>query len=142
MDWAVLKDKVYFNDGSLRDIYVRDVNEDDWRKWIDFVNGNYIVSFKIYEGEEVAPKIEFDRVLQFWNGDRDSGAMATIFVGRAKVNTFFFENGELDNDITPTEFLSIDDHNLLMNYLKAISTQYLKPAKELRLNFLRESALK
>ena len=122
MDWLKIKERVYFEDGSLRDIYIKNVSENDWRIWVELINERYDVSFRIYEGEVTTPKIEFHRLLQFWNGDLDSGAMASFFVGRTLVNAFFFSNDEFDNDITPTEFLSIEDHNALMDYLKSIST--------------------
>jgi hypothetical protein len=45
LSWENLKNKVYFLNGSLRDIYVRDTTKEDWQKWSDFVNANYKTSF-------------------------------------------------------------------------------------------------
>lgn len=36
MNWTDLKNKIYYWDGSWRDIYVLQTNRDDWKK------GNYI----------------------------------------------------------------------------------------------------
>ena len=103
------------------ELLLKNVSEEHWRSWVNFVNDNFEVKFMIYEGEIVSAKIDFTRILNFWSGDLASGAMASIMVGRTIVNTFFFRNDEIDNDITPNEFLSIEDHNILMDYLTSIS---------------------
>ncbi len=41
MDFQKLKDKIYYSDGSLRDIYVHNTTKEDWQIWADFVNKNY-----------------------------------------------------------------------------------------------------
>ena len=43
--WHELKEKIYFEDGSLRDIYAFDINLRDWEKWVAFVNQNFQVEF-------------------------------------------------------------------------------------------------
>jgi hypothetical protein len=45
MNWKRLKEEVYFEDGSLRDIYIFDTSIEDWKKWVDLVNREYRVSF-------------------------------------------------------------------------------------------------
>lgn len=37
------------------------------------------------------------------------------------VNIYFFMEQEIDNDISPKEFTSIENHNALMSYLTDIS---------------------
>jgi hypothetical protein len=39
--WEKIKENIYFLDGSLRDIYKNETTENDWKKWIDYVNKNY-----------------------------------------------------------------------------------------------------
>jgi hypothetical protein len=41
MNWPDLKSKIYYSDGSLRDIHVLQTNLSDWQKWVDYVNENY-----------------------------------------------------------------------------------------------------
>jgi len=40
MNWQTIKDKIYYGDGTLRDIYVLNISKEDWAKWIQFVNQN------------------------------------------------------------------------------------------------------
>jgi hypothetical protein len=123
IEWAHLKKRVYYEDGSLRDIYVQDVDEKDWRVWIDFVNDHHDVSFKIYEGEVVAPKIDFNTVLRFWYGNPDSSAMASVSLGRTVVNTFFFDSREIDNDLSPREFF-VNRRPLYFDGLSQVNFNY------------------
>lgn len=43
MNWKYLKDKIYFSDGSLRDIFISDTTCSDWEKWVQYVNKNHHV---------------------------------------------------------------------------------------------------
>lgn len=45
MHWTELKKRVYFEDGSLRDILVLGATVKDWEIWIDLVNEKYQVEF-------------------------------------------------------------------------------------------------
>jgi hypothetical protein len=121
MEWQELRNKIYFQDGSLRDIYIQDTTQNDWKLWTEFVNAQYKVSFTIYEGDITTEKIDFDKVLEFWSGSLDSSIAATVFVGDILVKSYFFCEEEIENDITPKEVTSVDDHNRLIDYLKGVS---------------------
>lgn len=49
MNWKDLKDKIYYWDGSWRDIYVQESTRDDWENWINLVNANYKIDW--YNGK-------------------------------------------------------------------------------------------
>jgi hypothetical protein len=121
MEWQDLKNKIYYLDGSLRDIYVNNVTKNDWQIWIDFVSKNYRTSFHIYEPSVTADKIDFSVVLDYWNGIRDNSCMATVYIDDIIIKAYFFDNNNIENDLTPTEINSIDDHNKLLEYMKGIS---------------------
>jgi len=121
MKWQELRDKVYYQDGSLRDIYIQDATQNDWKLWIEFVNTHYRVSFLIYEGSISTEIIDFDKVLEFWSGSLDSSISATVYVGDIVVKSYFFSKEEIENDITPKEITSLEDHNSLIDYLKGVS---------------------
>ena len=71
MEWQYLKNKLYFVDGSLRDIYVKDVSREDWEKWINFVNENYEVEFNYFDVSKIlirSNKIIPLMVYKYWDG--------------------------------------------------------------------------
>lgn len=122
MEWKNLKEKVYYEDGgSLRDIYVFETTIEDWERWIDLVNQNYRVEF--YNGftEEKSDQIDVGVVKQYWEGKTEMSNWATIFIYNFQIKCYFFISQEIENDISPKEFLSIEDHLHLMEYLKAVS---------------------
>ena len=121
MEWQDLKKNVYYLDGSLRDIYINNVTNIDWQVWTDFVNKNYKTSFHVYEKSITTDKIDFSVVLDYWKGNKDSSCMATVFVDDIIIKAYFFDSEQIENDLTPTEINSIDDHDKLLNYLTKLS---------------------
>lgn len=65
-DWRTLKNKIYFEDGSLRDIYVFGTDIHDWRKWADLVNEKYKVEFYDAKTELTKDKIDFGTIEECW----------------------------------------------------------------------------
>lgn len=121
MNWELLKSGVYYLDGSLRDIYVLNTTRSDWQLWADFVNTNYTVSIQSYDDEEVKNKIGLVEVIAYWDAETYESVTSTVYVGNVLVNTHFFVEEEIENDVLPTEVESIEDHNRLMEYLKGVS---------------------
>ncbi|RYE37344.1 MAG: hypothetical protein EOP48_28900 [Sphingobacteriales bacterium] len=121
MNWKELRDKIYYQDGSLRDIYIKDTTQEDWRKWVDYVTANYPVAFTTHDGDVTSDKIDFSKVVDLWNGSLDSSISATIHVGGILVKAYFFSDEEIENDITPKEVNTLDDHNGLVEYLMGLS---------------------
>lgn len=121
MDWQLLKDKVYYWDGSWRDIYVHNTTREDWQIWADFVNTNYKTSFHIYDTEARKDKVDLAKILDYWNGIKENCSTATVYIDNIQVNAHFFTDEEIENDITPNEINSMDDHNKLMDYMTRLS---------------------
>jgi hypothetical protein len=122
MHWTELKKRIYFEDGSLRDIYVLDTTIDDWGKWIDMVNKKYSIEFWDAKTDLRSDKIDFTTVKEYWdsNGQREI-VTATINLGLITVKCYFFDDSEIENDIDPRELKSEDEHIKLTQYLNDIS---------------------
>jgi len=126
MDWNTLKEQVYFEDGSLRDIYVLDTSLEDWRKWTELVNGKYKVRFFNGNTDQEMETIDFEMVQAYWTGQVEAGNNVIVNVGAFEVNCHFFGPDELENDIHPESFQSMDDHDQLMEYLATVSVHLNK----------------
>lgn len=127
MNWEILKNKIYFRDGSWRDIYVKESSADDWEKWIDLVNKNYKINWYNGKTEKDESQIDFNVIKEYWNGNQDLISTAKVFLDNIQVNAHFFDDSEIENDIDPREFKSIQDHNKLLEYLKKVSAICAKP---------------
>lgn len=120
-NWHELKENIYFEDGSLRDIYVFDTNLENWKKWVDFVNKNYEVEFFNGETEQKSSAIDFSVIERFWFEKDKCVNRSTIKIGEININCHFFKIDEFENDISAKEFNSIKDHELLIDYMRNIS---------------------
>ncbi len=103
-------------------LYVLDTDINDWRKWIDYVNHNYLISW--YNGKTgmEESKINFDVVNGYLSEDHDLCSNSKIFIGKIQLNCYFFSNTEIENDIDPREIKSITDHEKIIKYTTDQST--------------------
>ena len=123
MIWEKIKTDIYYSDGSLRDIYVLDSTIEDWKKWIDFINENHQVKFEYFDNQgnkKIESKINFYEVSKYWNNYENS-ISAEFLVGEVLLKCCFFSIDEIENDFFPEEVKTIEQHNLIIEYLKSIS---------------------
>jgi hypothetical protein len=128
MNWEELKSRIYHQDGSLRDIYIRDVTLEDWKLWVDYVNSNYIVEFEVGNGIK-HNRIDFDAVLAFWQQRDKESLSASIHLGNILLKTYFFDEHEIDSDISPKEITTMQHHETLIEYLMNLSKILARPVE-------------
>lgn len=123
MMWEKLKKDIYYSDGSLRDIYVLDTNEDDWSKWIFYINENYKVKFTYFDSEGnkiLSEKIILEEVLEYWKNFEDS-LDAEFLINNVIFKCYFFSDAEIENDISPKDVKDIEQHYSIVEYMKSVS---------------------
>jgi hypothetical protein len=121
MEWETLKEKIYYWDGSWLDIYVQNANQDDWKKWLDFVNDKYQVSFYNGKTGRKENKISFTTVKDHWDGNSELMNDAIIKLGAINVKCHFFVCTEIEMDFDPGEVKGIEEHNALLEYMIEVS---------------------
>jgi hypothetical protein len=121
MIWTELKNRIYFEDGSLRDVYVLNTTGKDWENWVELVNENYVLQFYDAKVDLTTDRIPFKAVEETWTKDNREWATATVKIGPININCHFFDHSEIENDIDPREFKSMNDHDNFINYLKDVS---------------------
>lgn len=117
--WEELKDRVYFEDGSLRDIYIRDMGPAEWKSWIDFVNSKYRINFGV--GDLELNRIDFDKVKHYWADTNGEYPRSSFFVCNIEVHGYFWDKEELEMDFKPKDIGSMTEHRLLVEYLTEVS---------------------
>ncbi|MGN7783523.1 hypothetical protein ACTJIJ_03315 [Niabella sp. 22666] len=127
MNWTELKDKVYYCDGSLRDIYVLKTNIEDNKKWVDFVNEHYVIEWFNGLTQTNERQIDFEVVEGYLNGDHDLCSSASILLGKIRINNHFYGDAEIENDIDPREINSMEDHESIIKYMINLSQILGKP---------------
>ena|SRR5690606_17039160 len=126
MNWEQLKDHCYYQDGSLRDVYVQDTTRKDWRSVIDYLNKIYIVDFEV-EDLPRENKINWITIEGYWDGVLNKSISASISIQDIIIKTYFFADTEIEFDIVPSEVNSIEKHNALMNFFEQLSLLLERP---------------
>ena len=128
-DWQKIKEEVYYQDGSLRDIYILGTTKDDWQKWVNFVNQYYRVSFSANDSEARYDNIPWAIIEDRFAGNYDFSCQASVYIEGIILNTFFFTEDQIENDITPSEISTHKSHEQLMHYMQAIASLLNKPVR-------------
>lgn len=121
-DWNDIK-WIFEKDGALRDIYVQEVSANDWGKIIDLINKNYEVYFGETGESKNNQKIDKKYIIEYLtdqNGEKVSKS-ASIVVDQIRLNCHFFLKDQIEFDIDPKEINSIEDFELIENFMLEIS---------------------
>ncbi|GAB3833520.1 hypothetical protein [Hymenobacter jeollabukensis] len=130
MDWNQLKEEIYYVDGSLLDIYVLNTTAEDWWRWVELVNANYSVTFSGLDSGQTQDWIDFAVVERMWaKPEEREWSTARIQLRNFTINCLFFWEGDIENDIDPKDFQSIEDHEALLLYLQRVSEALQKPVR-------------
>lgn len=112
---------MYYWDGSWRDICILHTNRKDWKVWADYVNRNYPIGWFNGKTGKLENQVDFEVIEEFWDGKHHHCSTARVFIGKIQINAHFFEESEIENDIDPGEFNSIEEHDKLIEYMSALS---------------------
>jgi hypothetical protein len=121
MDWHILKENIYYSDGSWRDIYIHDTTLRDWEKWVTFVNQNYKIEFYNGQTQQTETKIDYSLIFDFWEHKTEFLNSSIINIDNIKVNCHFFNVHEIENDIDPSVIETINDHDKMIKYMMDLS---------------------
>ena len=80
MNWTELKEKIYYWDGSWRDLYILQTNLADNLKWTNYVNENYRIDWFNGLTQTNEKKIDFEVIKEFWNGGKLPQKQYGLFV--------------------------------------------------------------
>ena len=110
---------IFEPDGSLIDLYVQDVSLDDWRSVINLVNKKYKVKYAD------ANQIDVDYTINYLNDQTSEieSRSASIYLGEIKLNCHFFLPDQIEFDIDPKEVNSIQDFEMIENFMIDISRE-------------------
>lgn len=121
-NWKDIK-WIFEPDGALRDIYVQEVSLNDWRKVIDLINQNYKVNYGDTGEYKDTNQIDKDYVIEYLTdetGEIESKS-ASISLGKIWINCHFFLEDQIEFDIDPKEVKSIEDFELIEDFMLEIS---------------------
>ncbi len=89
-------------DGSLRDIYVRNVSGEDWESAYRWLVGMYPNVFT-RDGIQIDPPASVEFI---WQDRAVAFNRLTLDVGGLRVNCYFFQSNDLELDLRPEEVVN------------------------------------
>lgn len=111
------QERIFYCDGSLRDIYVRNTTFEDWRKLLLWVRaGKYKITYKIGETEASLPS-DFDEVEKRMS---EFGQLLSIYVEGAILNCHFFWMEEIEFDLLPNEVDTEEKAEAILEFMKRL----------------------
>jgi hypothetical protein len=108
---------IFEPDGSLRDVYVQDISIREWEKLIDHLNDNYRLTYSDQNKIDKKYVLEY---LQDTSGEMESKSL-TVNLGQIKINCHFFLVEQIEFDIDPKEIKSINDFQMIEDFITSIS---------------------
>ena len=117
-NWEDIK-WIFEPDGALRDIYVQDVGQSDYRKLINLLNSQYKLKF----GGEYSNQIDFDYIQKMWNDEtgKIETKSLTINLEGITVKSHFFIPEQIEFDIQPRQISQLSDFDKVLNFMENIS---------------------
>ena len=120
-NWENIK-WIFEKDGTLRDIYVQNIEISDWKKLIELLNSEYKISYGNNE-ENSSSQIDLDYVKKMFadeTGELEIKSARIDLNGILIVCHFFLEE-QIEFDISPSEIKSINELNLILEFMKSVS---------------------
>lgn len=116
LDNLSVLDRVFYLDGSLRDIYVSSTTVDDWRKILAFLAGKYSVLYEI-DGLEAPLPVDFDEI-QKRTGK--ASQHLTVYVEGVSLNCHFFCIEEIEFDLFPEDVNTKEKAEAILGFLTEV----------------------
>lgn len=109
---------VFFNDGSLRDIYIIDTTIDDWNIIWDYIKTLNKVTL-IVDGETVI-SIPND-IIDIFEGRKDKSIFVSFDFNGVNICSHFFCISEIEFDISPKEINNTAKAEAVIKFLVTVS---------------------
>lgn len=120
---------IFEPDGALRDIYVQDVEIEDWKILINYLNTNHIVKYGLVGENKEINKIDLEYLIYYLNDETGEleVKIVSIIIDDIIINLHFFSIDEIEFDIDPKEIYSFDNYKKILDFMNKVSEILNKP---------------
>ncbi|KAA0541803.1 hypothetical protein FZW96_21575 [Bacillus sp. BGMRC 2118] len=113
-------ENVFFQDGTLRDIYVFHTDLEDWKKIINWI-GNSTYSMEFYVDGQVTSEYENLDIAYLFKETEKKSILMSINVTGIKINCHFFSQDEIEFDIDPKQIKNENDVSTVFKFMNNLS---------------------
>ncbi|MBP3966541.1 protein export chaperone secb [Paenibacillus lignilyticus] len=109
----------FYQDGSLRDIYILQTHYTDWDFLMDYFKSNPDFEIFIFrDGEEVHDRLSIKEILNLKN---DFSMSINIVYKGISISGYFYETDNIEFDISPREIVSLKEVDKVIEFMKEIA---------------------
>lgn len=109
----------FYIDGSLRDIYVLETDEQDWQKLLTFLRtSSYSVRFITAGKDQSLP----DQIRDIFAMIHTHGGMLQVDAEHLKLHCYFYTYEEIEFDIDPRDMNNEQQVARLLDFMRVIAT--------------------
>ena len=120
MDWTTIKQELYFEDGSLRDIVVdADMALEKWVLICSFLYKNYRLSV-FCDGDKIDDDFNYLLVKNMLSDDEHS-YYVSFSVCEVQLHLYFWGSQYLEFDLFPNEVDSLEKHMAILDFMAQLS---------------------
>lgn len=116
-----IDNKIFIN------INASDLSVENWKDLISYLNNTYKINFKENVSNQEYEKIDYDLLLNFWNGETENGYMATIHLETILVNCFFNVVNYLEFDVLYKDVVNNENLKKIIDFVSSMSDVVDKP---------------
>ncbi|SDX05529.1 hypothetical protein [Paenibacillus sp. CF384] len=111
--------KYFYQDGSLRDIYILQTHYSDWDLILDYFKSHlYVEVFIFRDGEEILERHSIKELLIL---KKEFSISINIVYKGISISGYFYEDDNIEFDITPKEIISLEEVNTVIQFMKEIA---------------------
>ena len=102
--------------------------KEDWKAWSKLINEKYRVEFYNGRTQQTEEKIDVEELLYYFAAPEDFQDVnkANIKLGEVTIICQLHYESEMEGDIDPKEVKTEEDHQAIMEYLKAVASTLKK----------------
>jgi hypothetical protein len=123
--WPEFKEAAFYQDGSLRDIYVHDTQIDDWNRAAQFIAQKYQLQF-LGEWHQLKFPDDLDRL--FPTGDLIDRPVLGIDISGVTLTCHFFDTEKIELDLLPSEVSDPERLDAVFDFLRGLASAVGKRA--------------
>jgi hypothetical protein len=114
-----LMENIFYQDGSFRDIYIKDIQMSDWQLVLDFLKSLHH-KIKFFKDGNDFDYLDFCAE-EIFNLKNDFSIVMKICSDSMSINCHFFDSTEIEFDIDPHEITNVDSIEIIFNLIINLS---------------------
>ncbi|MGN9167037.1 protein export chaperone secb [Paenibacillus jamilae] len=122
MNYDEVANEVFFEDGSLRDIYILDTDIQIWAIIFEYLESNEI-NYRVTIDGLITRTRDITELLRI---KKEASIGITIECSEIDICGYFYEGSVIEFDISPIQIDSEKKIDILMNFLKSLSRKLNK----------------